>query len=51
VWEFTSTGERILQLRHVVRRETGRLIILTTIATLAFVGTRALAQRAEHLAV
>jgi tetratricopeptide (TPR) repeat protein len=50
VWEFT-TAERILQLRHVVRRETVRLIILTTIATAAFVGTRALAQRAEDLAV
>jgi Flp pilus assembly protein TadD len=51
VWEFTSTAERILQLRHVVRRETVRLVILTTIATAAFIGTRALAQRAEHLAV
>jgi thioredoxin-like negative regulator of GroEL len=51
VWEFTSTAERVLQLRHVVRRETVRLAILTTIATAAFIGTRALAQRAEHLAV
>jgi Flp pilus assembly protein TadD len=51
VWEFSSTAERILQLRHVVRRETVRLVILTTVASAAFVGTRALAQRAEHLAV
>jgi Flp pilus assembly protein TadD len=51
VWEFTSSAERILQLRHVVRRETVRLVILTTIATAAFIGTRAIAQRAEHLAV
>ena len=50
MWEFTA-AERILQLRHVVRRETVRLIILTSIATAAFVGTRALAQRAEDLAV
>ena len=51
MWEFTSTAERILQLRHVVRRETVRLVVLTTIATVAFLGTRALGQRAEHLAV
>ncbi|HUE88145.1 MAG TPA: hypothetical protein VMO26_18890 [Vicinamibacterales bacterium] len=51
MWEFTSTAERVLQLRHVVRRETVRLAVLTTIATAAFLGTRALGQRAEHLAV
>jgi len=51
VWEFTGTAERILQLRRIVRRETVRLAVLTTIATGAFLGTRALALRAEHLAV
>jgi lipopolysaccharide biosynthesis regulator YciM len=51
VWELSSTAERILQLRHIVRRETVCLVILTTIASAAFVGTRALAQRAERLAV
>jgi tetratricopeptide (TPR) repeat protein len=51
VWEFTSTAERILQLRRIVRRETVRLVVLSTIATGAFLGTRALALRAEHLAV
>ena len=50
MWEFTST-ERILQLRHIVRRETVRLVVLTTIATGAFLGTRALGLRAEHLAL
>jgi tetratricopeptide (TPR) repeat protein len=51
VWEFTSTAERILQLRRVVRRETVRLVVLTSVASGAFLGTRALALRAEHLAV
>jgi Flp pilus assembly protein TadD len=51
VWELSSTAERILQLRHIVRRETVRLVILTALATAAFLGTRTLAQRAEHLAV
>lgn len=51
VWDLTSTTERILQLRHVVRREAVRLVVLSTIAAAAFLGTRALAARAEHLAV
>ena len=51
MWEFTTGAERILQLRHVVRREAVRLVVLSTIATAAFLGTRALAARAEHLAV
>ncbi len=51
MWDFTTGAERILQLRHVVRREAVRLVVLTTIAAGAFLGTRALAARAEHLAV
>lgn len=51
MWDFTTGAERILQLRHVVRREAVRLVVLSTIAAAAFLGTRALAARAEHLAL
>jgi hypothetical protein len=48
---FGGSADRILQLRRIVRRETAVLVVLTAIAVAAFLLTRMLAHRAEHLAV
>jgi hypothetical protein len=48
VWHFAGTTDRIAQLRHIVRRETIRLVALTAIAIVVFIVTRELAIRAEQ---
>lgn len=49
VWDFGGTSDRLMQLRHVVRRETVRLVTLTLIAAVVFLATRLVAQRFEHV--
>lgn len=49
MWDFAVTADRVLQLRRMVHRETVRLVVLTGVAGLVFLGTRALAERARQL--
>jgi Tfp pilus assembly protein PilF len=51
VWDFAGATDRVLQLRRLVRRETIRLIALTAVAGAVFLGTRLIAERAEHLEI
>jgi hypothetical protein len=48
MWSFASAAEHAGQLRSIVRRETIRLVVLSACAVLGFIGTRLLADSADH---